>query len=222
MPPRRGAGRRGDAPQESLLRSPLLSTEKLIIIGASTGGTEAIREVLQPLPPDSPAVMIAQHMPAGFTRSFAQRLDGLSPHQREGGRARRARAARLCLHRARRVPSVAGRSGANYVAHLDQEPPVNRHRPSIDVLFDSAAKHAGKNAIGIILTGMGKDGAEGLLRMKRAGAHTLAQDEASCVVFGMPREAIALGAVDEVSPLSEVSRRVLAHLRTFGERANRV
>ena len=99
---------------------------------------------------------------------------------------------------------------------------MNRHRPSIDVLFDSAAKYAGKNAIGIILTGMGKDGAEGLLRMKRAGAHTLAQDEASCVVFGMPREAIALGAVDDVSPLSEVSRRVLAHLRTFGERANRV
>ncbi|WP_234382981.1 MULTISPECIES: protein-glutamate methylesterase/protein-glutamine glutaminase [unclassified Variovorax] len=211
-----------DAPQESLLRSPLLSTEKLIIIGASTGGTEAIREVLQPLPPDSPAVMIAQHMPAGFTRSFAQRLDGLCRIN-----------VKEAEHGERVLPGYAyiapggfhlslGRSGANYVAHLDQEPPVNRHRPSIDVLFDSAAKYAGKNAIGIILTGMGKDGAEGLLRMKRAGAHTLAQDEASCVVFGMPREAIALGAVDDVSPLSEVSRRVLAHLRTFGERANRV
>ena len=211
-----------DAPQESLLRSPLLSTEKLIIIGASTGGTEAIREVLQPLPPDSPAVMIAQHMPAGFTRSFAQRLDGLCRIN-----------VKEAEHGERVLPGYAyiapggfhlslGRSGANYVAHLDQEPPVNRHRPSIDVLFDSAAKYAGKNAIGIILTGMGKDGAEGLLCMKRAGAHTLAQDEASCVVFGMPREAIALGAVDDVSPLSEVSRRVLAHLRTFGERANRV
>lgn len=211
-----------DAPQESLLRSPLLSTEKLIIIGASTGGTEAIREVLQPLPPDSPAVLIAQHMPAGFTRSFAQRLDGLCRIN-----------VKEAEHGERVLPGYAyiapggfhlslGRSGANYVAHLDQEPPVNRHRPSIDVLFDSAAKYAGKNAIGIILTGMGKDGAEGLLRMKRAGAHTLAQDEASCVVFGMPREAIALGAVDDVSPLSEVSRRVLAHLRTFGERANRV
>ncbi len=211
-----------DAPQESLLRSPLLSTEKLIIIGASTGGTEAIREVLQPLPPDSPAVLIAQHMPAGFTRSFAQRLDGLCRIN-----------VKEAEHGERVLPGYAyiapggfhlslGRSGANYVAHLDQEPPVNRHRPSIDVLFDSAAKYAGKNAIGIILTGMGKDGAEGLLRMKRAGAHTLAQDEASCVVFGMPREAIALGAVDDVSPLSEVSRRVLAHLRTFGERTNRV
>lgn len=99
---------------------------------------------------------------------------------------------------------------------------MNRHRPSIDVLFDSAARHAGKNAIGMILTGMGRDGAEGLLRMKQAGAYTFAQDEASCVVFGMPREAIALGAADEAAPLAEMGRRVLAHLRTFGERTNRV
>ncbi|WP_371127568.1 chemotaxis response regulator protein-glutamate methylesterase [Variovorax sp. YR266] len=212
----------GDAPHESLLRSPLLSTEKLIIIGASTGGTEAIREVLQPLPPDSPAVMIAQHMPAGFTRSFAQRLDGLCRiNVKEAEHGERVLPGYAYIAPGGFHLSLA-RSGANYVAHLDQEPPVNRHRPSIDVLFDSAAKHAGKNAIGIILTGMGRDGAEGLLRMKRAGAHTLAQDEASCVVFGMPREAIALGAVDDVSPLSEVSRRVMAHLRTFGERANRV
>ncbi|WP_432731993.1 protein-glutamate methylesterase/protein-glutamine glutaminase [Variovorax sp. W6] len=212
----------GDPPQESLLRSPLLSTEKLIIIGASTGGTEAIREVLQPLPPDSPAVMIAQHMPAGFTRSFAQRLDGLCRiNVKEAEHGERVLPGYAYIAPGGFHLSLA-RSGANYVAHLDQEPPVNRHRPSIDVLFDSAAKHAGKNAIGIILTGMGKDGAEGLLRMRRAGAHTLAQDEASCVVFGMPREAIALGAVDDVSPLAEVSRRVLAHLRTFGERANRV
>lgn len=224
LPSRHAAAARpgGDAPQESLLRSPLLSTEKLIIIGASTGGTEAIREVLQPLPPDSPAVMIAQHMPAGFTRSFAQRLDGLCRiNVKEAEHGERVLPGYAYIAPGGFHLSLA-RSGANYVAHLDQEPPVNRHRPSIDVLFDSAARHAGKNAIGIILTGMGKDGAEGLLRMKRAGAHTLAQDEASCVVFGMPREAIALGAVDDVSPLSEVSRRVMAHLRTFGERANRV
>lgn len=210
------------APPEALLRSPLLSTEKLIIIGASTGGTEAIREVLQPLPPDCPAVLIAQHMPAGFTKSFAQRLDGLCRIT-----------VKEAEHGERVLPGYAyiapgafhlslARSGANYVAHLDQEPPVNRHRPSIDVLFDSAARHAGKNAIGMILTGMGKDGAEGLLRMKKAGAFTLAQDEASCVVFGMPKEAIALGAADEVAPLGEMSRRVLAHLRTFGARTNRV
>jgi len=224
LPARSAAATRpgGEAPQESLLRSPLLSTEKLIIIGASTGGTEAIREVLQPLPPDSPAVMIAQHMPAGFTRSFAQRLDGLCRiNVKEAEHGERVLPGYAYIAPGGFHLSLA-RSGANYVAHLDQEPPVNRHRPSIDVLFDSAAKHAGKNAIGIILTGMGKDGAEGLLRMRRAGAHTLAQDEASCVVFGMPREAIALGAVDDVSPLSEVSRRVLAHLRTFGERTNRV
>lgn len=208
-----------DAP---LLRSPLLSTEKLIIIGASTGGTEAIREVLQPLPPDSPGIMIAQHMPAGFTHSFAQRLNGLCRI-----------AVSEAVHGERILPGHAyiapggfhlslSRSGANYVAQVDLEPPVNRHRPSVDVLFDSAAKHAGKNAIGVILTGMGRDGADGLLRMHQAGAHTLAQDEASCVVFGMPREAIAAGGVDEVVPLQEMSQRVLAHLRSFGQQGNRV
>jgi two-component system chemotaxis response regulator CheB len=208
-----------DAP---LLRSPLLSTEKLIIIGASTGGTEAIREVLQPLPPDSPGILIAQHMPAGFTHSFAQRLNGLC---------------RIVVSEAvqgeRILPGHAyiapggfhlslTRSGANYVAKVDLEPPVNRHRPSVDVLFDSAARHAGKNAVGVILTGMGRDGAEGLLRMRQAGAYTLAQDEASCVVFGMPREAIALGAAQEVVPLQDMSQRLMAHLRSFGQQANRV
>ncbi len=208
--------------QEPLLQRPLLSTEKLIIIGASTGGTEAIREVLQPLPPDSPAVMIAQHMPPGFTRSFAQRLDGLCRiHVKEAEHGERVLPGHAYIAPGGWHLSLA-RSGANYVAQLDQEPPVNRHRPSIDVLFDSVAKHAGKNAIGMILTGMGKDGAEGLLRMKQAGAYTLAQDEASCVVFGMPREAIAIGAADEVSPLGDMSRRVFAQLRTFGERTNRV
>ena len=208
-----------DAP---MLRSPLLSTEKLIIIGASTGGTEAIRKVLQPLPPDSPGIMIAQHMPAGFTQSFAERLNSLCRI-----------AVSEAKHGERILPGHAyiapggfhlslTRSGANYVAQVDLEPPVNRHRPSVDVLFDSAAKHAGKNAIGVILTGMGRDGAEGLLRMRQAGAHTLAQDEASCVVFGMPREAIALGGVNEVVPLQEMGQRVLAHLKSFGQQTNRV
>ena len=224
LPARRAAmaGSLATVVEAPLLHSPRLSTEKLIIIGASTGGTEAIREVLQPLPPDSPGIMIAQHMPAGFTHSFAERLNGLC---------------RIVVSEAvqgeRILPGHAyiapggfhlslTRSGANYVAQVDQEPPVNRHRPSIDVLFDSAAKHAGKNAIGVILTGMGRDGAEGLLRMRQAGARTLAQDEASCVVFGMPREAIAIGAVIEVAPLQEMSQRVMAHLRSLGERANRV
>lgn len=223
LPSRPAAARpAAESAHEPLLRSPLLSTEKLIIIGASTGGTEAIREVLQPLPPDAPAVLIAQHMPPGFTRSFAQRLDGLCRiHVKEAEQGERVLPGYAYI-----APGgwhlALGRSGANYVAQLNQEPPVNRHRPSIDVLFDSAARHAGKNAIGMILTGMGRDGAEGLLRMRQAGAHTLSQDEASCVVYGMPREAVLLGAVDELSPLNEITRRVLAHLRTFGERTNRV
>lgn len=205
-----------------MLRSPLLSTEKLIIIGASTGGTEAIREVLQPLPPDSPCIMIAQHMPPGFTRSFAQRLDGLCRITvKEAEHGERVLPGHAYIAPGGFHLSLA-RSGANYVAQLDQEAPVNRHRPSIDVLFDSVARHAGKNAIGVILTGMGRDGAAGMLRLRQAGAYTLAQDEASCVVFGMPREAIALGAASEVASLGEMSQRVMARLMSLGERSNRV
>ena len=203
----------GPAP---LINNPLISTEKLIIIGASTGGTEAIREVLVPLPPDAPAVMIAQHMPPGFTKSFAQRLNGLcriTVKEAEHGE-------RVLPGHAYIAPGHAhlllARSGANYIAHLSDEPPVNRHRPSVDVLFRSAAQHAGKNAVGVILTGMGRDGAAGLLDMRNAGAYTLAQDEASCVVFGMPREAIALGGADEVASIGDMSQRVMARL------ANRV
>ncbi|MFT4063159.1 protein-glutamate methylesterase/protein-glutamine glutaminase [Paraburkholderia sp.] len=209
----------GSAP---LFNNPLLSTEKLIIVGASTGGTEAIREVLLPLPPDAPAVLIAQHMPPGFTKSFAQRLNGLcriTVKEAEHGE-------RVLPGHAYIAPGHAhlllARSGANYIAHLSDDPPVNRHRPSVDVLFRSAAQHAGKNAVGVILTGMGRDGAAGLLEMKKAGAYTLAQDEASCIVFGMPREAIALGAADEIASLPEMSRRVMAHLSVMGERVQRV
>jgi two-component system chemotaxis response regulator CheB len=205
-----------------LFNNPLVSTEKLIIVGASTGGTEAIREVLVPLPPDAPAVLIAQHMPPGFTKSFAQRLNGLcriTVKEAEHGE-------RVLPGHAYIAPGHAhlllARSGANYIAHLSEEPPVNRHRPSVDVLFRSAAQHAGKNALGVILTGMGRDGAAGLLDMKKAGAYTLAQDEASCIVFGMPREAIALGAADEIASLSDMSRRVMARLASMGDRVQRV
>ncbi len=205
-----------------MLRSPLLSTEKLIIVGASTGGTEAIKDFLMPLPPDSPAVLIVQHMPGGFTRSFAQRLDGLCRIT-----------VKEAEHGERVLPGYAyiapgdshlrlARSGANYVAHLSQEAPVNRHRPSVDVLFDSAAEHGGKNVIGVILTGMGKDGAKGMLRMREAGAYNLAQDEHTCIVFGMPKEAIAAGGVHEVVPLPAMAQRVMARLATYGTRAQRV
>lgn len=203
-----------------MLRRPLSSSEKLVIVGASTGGTEAIREVLQPLPPDSPAILITQHMPAGFTRSFAQRLDALcAVTVREAVHGERVLPGHVYLAPGGDTHMRLGRSGANYVIELEASEPVNRHRPSVDVLFNSAAVAAGKNAIGVILTGMGKDGAAGMLAMHRAGAHTIAQDEASCVVFGMPREAIAIGAADEVVPLSAMSERILTRL---GDRGHRV
>ncbi|WP_290793727.1 chemotaxis response regulator protein-glutamate methylesterase [Halomonas sp.] len=217
--PRRAAAR--DAPPPTRLTAPLVSSEKLIIIGASTGGTEAIRRVLEPLPANSPAIMIAQHMPGGFTRSFAERLDRLcqiSVKEAEDGE-------RVLPGHAYIAPGDAhlklSRSGANYVARLDQGAPVNRHRPSVDVLFHSAAEQAGRNAVGVLLTGMGKDGAAGLVEMRTAGAPTIAQDEASCVVFGMPREAIALGGASEVVTLEEIAPRLLALVASSG-RAQRV
>jgi two-component system chemotaxis response regulator CheB len=200
-------------------RGPLASSEKLVIIGASTGGTEAIKDVLVPMPPDSPAILITQHMPAGFTKSFAQRLDGMcSVTVREGVHGERVLPGHVYLAPGGETHMKLGRSGANYVIELLATEPVNRHRPSVDVLFNSAAEAAGRNAIGVILTGMGKDGAAGLLAMHKAGAYTIAQDEASCVVFGMPREAIALGGASEVIALSRISDRLLERLEDRGHR----
>ena len=204
------------------IRNPLTSSEKLIIIGASTGGTEAIREFLMQMPSDCPGILIAQHMPEGFTTSFARRLDSLckiSVREAAGDE-------RILPGHAYIAPGhshlLLGRSGANYVTKIEQTDPVNRHRPSVDVLFRSAAVSAGKNAVGVILTGMGKDGAAGMLEMKNAGSYNFAQDEASCVVFGMPREAIALGATHEVGPLQALPGMVLNYLATHGSRALRV
>ncbi|WP_192458730.1 protein-glutamate methylesterase/protein-glutamine glutaminase [Musicola keenii] len=192
--------------------TPLLSSEKLIAIGASTGGTEAIRHVLQPLPPTSPALLITQHMPPGFTKSFAERLNKLCQitvkEAEDGERVLPGHA--YIAPGARHLELV--RSGANYQVKLHDGPPVNRHRPSVDVLFHSVAQYAGRNAVGVILTGMGNDGAAGMLELHQAGAYTIAQNEASCVVFGMPREAIALGGVDEVVDLHQVSQRMLAQI----------
>ncbi len=204
------------------LRNPLTSSEKLIIIGASTGGTEAIKDFLLQMPTDCPGILITQHMPEGFTKSFAKRLDGLCKirvAEAEGGE-------RVLPGHAYIAPGhshlLLARSGANYVTQLDTGPPVNRHRPSVDVLFNSAAVAAGKNAVGVILTGMGKDGALGMLAMKNAGARNFAQDEASCVVFGMPREAIAVGAAHEIGPLHALPGMVLGYLASQGSRALRV
>lgn len=194
----------------------IYSTEKLIIVGSSTGGTEALKDFLVNLPPDMPGILIAQHMPETFTKSFANRLNSLckiSVKEAQGGE-------RILPGHVFIAPGhshlLLKRSGANYVTELSQSEPVNRHRPSVDVLFRSAATYAGKNAIGVILTGMGKDGAAGILEMRKAGAYNFAQDEASCVVFGMPKAAIEIGATDEVVPLKNMASRVLAKLSNFG------
>jgi two-component system chemotaxis response regulator CheB len=200
----------------------LFSTEKLIVIGASTGGTEAIKEILTNLPADAPGVLVTQHMPEHFTKSFADRLDTLCRIS-----------VKEAEHNERILPGHAyiapghshlliKRSGANYMTQLDQGELVNRHRPSVDVLLRSAANAAGSNALGIILTGMGKDGVQGMLELKKAGAYTIAQNEASCVVFGMPKEAIAVGAVCEVLPLQKIARRTVEYLESRGDRNTRV
>jgi two-component system chemotaxis response regulator CheB len=186
-----------------------LTTDKIVAVGASTGGTEALREFLEAMPPDAPGIVIVQHMPEFFTKAFADRLDGLCRIEvKEAVSGDRVAAGRALIAPGNRH-TLLQRSGAHYMLEVRDGPLVSRHRPSVDVLFRSAAQAAGPNAVGVILTGMGDDGAAGLLEMKRAGAATLAQDEASCVVFGMPKEAIEAGAVDEVVSLERMASAVL-------------
>ena len=195
-----------------------MSTEKLVCIGASTGGTEAIKEVLLHLPADAPAIAIAQHMPAGFTTSFAARLNSLCQISvKEAVHGERILPGHAYIAPGSRQFSI-GRSGTNYVAVVDDGPPVNRHKPSVEVLFKSAAAVAGRNAYAIMLTGMGNDGAAAMREMKDAGSYNFVQDEASCIVFGMPREAIAHGAANEVLPLSAIAPALLAQLRNSPDR----
>jgi len=183
---------------------------KIIFVGASTGGTEAIKEFLLGIPAGAPPILIVQHMPESFTASFARRLDGLCvPRVCEAQGNEKVEAGHVYIAPGHSHLQIR-RTGAGYVTELLATPPVNRHRPSVDVLFDSAAAIVGRQAVGVILTGMGKDGAQGLLRMRQAGAHTLGQDEASCVVYGMPREAFLIGAVEEQSSLEDMARRTLA------------
>ncbi|MEW6705430.1 MAG: chemotaxis response regulator protein-glutamate methylesterase [Pseudomonadota bacterium] len=200
-----------------------LSTEKIIFIGASTGGTEATKEVLMNLPPDAPAVMITQHMPPGFTTSYSKRLDGLCRIRvKEATDGERVLPGHAYIAPGGWHLSVE-RSGANYIARVSDGEPVNRHKPSVEVLFLSAARVVGPNAVGIMLTGMGADGARAMREMREAGSHNICQDEASCVVFGMPREAINHGAAHEVLPLAQIAPRVIEHLRsTAGVALNRV
>lgn len=196
---------------ETVTPAPLAeTTERVVAIGTSTGGTQALEQILVRLPRTTPGVVVVQHMPPKFTTAFAERLDRLCQVDViEVTQRQRVLPGRVLLAAGGRH-LVIKREGAYYVADPLDAPPVNRHCPSVDVLFRSVARAAGKNAIGLILTGMGADGARGLLEMKQAGARTYAQDEASCVVFGMPREAIALGAADQVVPLDAVARIVAA------------
>ena len=212
------------SPRTSLpsLCNRITSTEKIIILGASTGGTEAIKEFLIRLPADAPGILIAQHMPEAFTKSFAARLDSLckiNVVEAQGNE-------RVLPGHAFIAPGhshlMLKRSGANYMTELSQAAPVNHHRPSVEVLFRSAAKNAGPNVLGVMLTGMGKDGANAMLEMRQAGAYNFAQNEKTCVVFGMPREAIAVGAVDEIVPIQEMAQRVLTKLAQGGARHIRV
>jgi two-component system chemotaxis response regulator CheB len=196
------------------VRSPvpgamIRTTDRVIAVGASTGGTEALKDFLTMLPANAPGIVIVQHMPEKFTKSFAERCDQLcTVRVKEAADGDRVLPGHALIapgnyHMALR------RNGAQYFVNVYSGPPVNRHRPSVDVLFESAAECAGRNAVGVIMTGMGADGAQGLLRMKQAGARTIAQDEASCVVFGMPKEAIALGAADYVLSLPMIPYKTL-------------
>ena len=210
---------RADLPFPPL--SARLLSEKIIAIGASTGGTEAIKDVLTMLPAQVPGIVIVQHMPETFTASFAKRLDTLSKVrvvEAQGGE-------RIEPGHAYLAPGhshlLVKRSGSGYVTELSQDEPVNRHRPAVDVLFLSVASSLKGNAIGVILTGMGKDGAQGLLQMREVGAWTIGQNQESCVVYGMPREAALVGAIVEVAALSEVADRIMSRLHAMDRQGQR-
>ena len=202
-----------DAILPSTTPMPGLATENLVVIGASTGGTEAIREVLMQMPPTVPGILITQHMPEGFTQTFAQRLDKLCHirvKEAEHGEPVKPGCAYIAPGGVSHM--LVKRKDGRYFIELNQGLPVNRHRPSVDVLFRSTALCAGKKAVGVILTGMGNDGALGMREMHDVGVYTIAQDEATCVVYGMPKEAVTAGGVDEIRPLGMIAARIMAAL----------
>ncbi len=216
----RRSARAPDAPPAKLTADAVLAppsgramsrtTEMVVCIGASTGGTEALREVLEALPADSPGIVVVQHMPESFTRAFAKRLNGLcAVDVKEAEDGDTVMRGHVLIAPGGLRHTMLERQGARYVVAVKEGPLVSRHRPSVDVLFRSAARNAGSNAVGIIMTGMGDDGARGMLEMKQAGARTFAQDEATSVVFGMPKEAIGRGGVDRIVPLGAIARELL-------------
>ena len=205
----KGPGTAGPKPVSSAM---IKTTDTIIAIGSSTGGTEAVKDVLVSLPPNTPPIIITQHMPEKFTKSWADRMNELCALSVKEATDGDGVIAGCALVAPGNYHMTLVRSGAKYIVRLNQDEPVNRHRPSVDVMFHSVAKVAGANAIGVILTGMGGDGAKAMLEMKQAGAYNIAQDEASCVVFGMPKEAIKLGGVDKILPLSEIAQEILVRV----------
>jgi len=191
------------------IRALAETTHKVIAIGASTGGTEALKEVLTKMPPNSPGIVVVQHMPANFTTAFAERLNSLCQVTVKEAEDNDSVTPGTALIAPGNYHMLLRRSGARYYVEVKDGPRVHHQRPSVDILFKATAKYAGPNSIGVIMTGMGADGAEGLLEMKQAGAKTIAQDEKTCVVFGMPKEAIKLGAADKVVPLGQVAHEIL-------------
>ena len=200
------------------LSSGLLTrtTHKIIAVGASTGGTKAIEAVLRAMPAGSPGTVIVQHMPETFTKTFAERLNSLCPMEVREARDNDHVVPGRALVAPGNQHMVLHRSGGNYLVHLKGGPRVHYQRPSVDVMFQSVAKHAGRNAVGVILTGMGADGAKGMLAMQKSGAYNISQDEQSCVVFGMPKEAIKLGGVNEIKPLPEIPKAIINALARNG------
>jgi len=192
----------------------LQTTHKVLAIGASTGGTQAIESVLRSLPTTSPGTLIVQHMPEEFTTTFAQRLNQICQMEVREARDNDYVGPGVALVAPGNRHMLLQQSGARYLVRIKNGPAVNHQRPSVDVLFQSVARSAGSNAIGVLLTGMGADGAKGLLEMHEKGAYTLAQDEETCVVFGMPKEAIRLGAVDDVVPIQHIPRAIVSFLQT--------
>ena len=198
-----------DAVLPQATRAMDVTTDKVIVMGASTGGTEALRVVLQALPMDIPGIVIVQHMPENFTRSFAERLDSIcAVNVKEASNGDTVLRGHVLIAPGN-YHTLLKRSGARYYVEVREGPLVSRHRPSVDVLFRSAARYAGKNALGVILTGMGDDGAKGMKELHDLGAITIGQDEASCVVYGMPKEAYELGAVDIQKPLEQIPAEIV-------------
>ncbi|MEN6468929.1 MAG: chemotaxis response regulator protein-glutamate methylesterase [Smithella sp.] len=198
-----------DASSSEPIRALAQTSNKVIAIGASTGGTEALKNVLIKMPPNSPGIVIVQHMPANFTTAFAARLNDLSQISVKEAQDNDSVTPGTALLAPGNFHMILRRSGARYYVEVKTGPMVHHQRPAVDVLFKSTAKYAGANAIGVILTGMGSDGAEGLLEMKNAGGSTIAQDEQSCVVFGMPKEAIKLGAADKVASIEQIASEII-------------